>query len=92
MTQQSSGANAKVTIGIDLGDRRSRVYVLDAEGACIHERWVQAGRPAWEGFLVWVPENLASEFRKFWPPEEVVWERLGRPDQGDGFGTRGRRE
>jgi transposase len=51
MTQQSSGAKAKVTIGIDLGDRRSRVYVLDAEGTCIQEGWVHAGRPAWEGFL-----------------------------------------
>ena len=57
MTQQSSGTtNAKLTIGIDLGDRRSRVYVLDCDGACIHEGWVQAGRPAWEAMFARFPE------------------------------------
>jgi transposase len=55
MTQQSSSVNAKVTIGIDLGDRRSRVYALDEGGACIHEGWVHAGRAAWEAFLARFP-------------------------------------
>ena len=55
MNQQHSSAIAKVTIGIDLGDRRSRVHVLDPEGTCIQEGWVPAGRQAWDAFLVRFP-------------------------------------
>jgi transposase len=40
-----------LTIGVDLGDRRSRIYVLDAAGERVEERWVGTTRHDWVEFL-----------------------------------------
>jgi transposase len=40
-----------LTIGVDLGDRRSRVYVVDAAGEQLEERWVQTTVSDWVGYL-----------------------------------------
>jgi transposase len=42
-----SKAIPKLTIGIDLGDRRSRIYVIDAAGERVGEAWVGMTRADW---------------------------------------------
>lgn len=53
-TQQSNGANPNLTIGIDLGDRRSRMYVLDAQAERVKEGWAPTTR---QGLVKWLEEN-----------------------------------
>lgn len=49
--QKDRYAISNLTIGIDLGDRRNRVYVLDAEGQCVEEGWVSTTREALSEWL-----------------------------------------
>jgi len=49
--QQSRSSIPKLTIGIDLGDRRSRVYVVDREAELVDARWVRTTRVALEEWL-----------------------------------------
>lgn len=44
-------AAPKLTIGLDLGDRRNRAYVLDVEGQCVEECWVATTREALSEWL-----------------------------------------
>lgn len=49
--QQSKGAIPNLTIGIDLGDRRSRIYVLDGQAEKVEEGWARTTR---EGLVKWL--------------------------------------
>jgi transposase len=47
----NNGAFPNLTIGIDLGDRKSRLYVIDARGERVVEGWAQTTR---EGLTKWL--------------------------------------
>lgn len=51
--QQSNRAIPNLTIGIDLGDRRSRIYVLDAQAERVKEGWAPTTR---QGLTKWLDE------------------------------------
>jgi transposase len=44
-----------LTIGVDIGDRRSRIYALDAAGERVEERWVRTTRHDWVEYLGRLP-------------------------------------
>ncbi len=50
---QSRSAIPNLTVGIDLGDRRSRVYVVDEAGERVDARWVRTTR---EALGAWLPQ------------------------------------
>jgi transposase len=47
----NNGAFANLTVGIDLGDRRSRLYVIDMRGERVGEGWAQT---TLEGLTKWL--------------------------------------
>lgn len=51
--QRSNGTIPNLTMGIDLGDRRSRIHVLDAQAEGVAEGWAPTTR---EGLTKWLDE------------------------------------
>jgi transposase len=56
--REYSTAIPNLTIGVDLGDKRSRVYVVNVAGERVQEGWVRTTREDWLQFLGRQPSRV----------------------------------